>query len=300
MSEFAYLTITFTYFAVLIILIKRLLLPNFKIYKIAIVFLILTWILSINVNPYSLENDNKFKILSYINPLYLPKNMGILTQDYSFSEPIVIKPTVCTKCSKQVEIIKTKEELDICLKNNLNTKEKMMYQSFIPYKNEVGILYERNILNNKGKVISIVKRTAENYEIANQCGKNGNTCIEYANLITPELSKIICSIADSIPNFNVGRFDVKYKDDNSLMRGTDFYILEANGTMGFDLRKATTNLILKTYYIIRWTIKRQLIGLFNILSFNTYDIFTMIRVLFITLYNFFKCDDWEKLFTLYS
>ena len=180
--------------------------PKYKIHNLVICIALVVWILFVNVNPYSLDNDNKYSILSHINPKYLPKNMGILTRDYVFTEPIVIKPTICSRCSKQVKIIQTKEDLNNYFSQNEDIKE-MMYQTFVPYKNEVGILYERNIINNKGKIISIIKRDPRYIDIAQSCDPYDNKCVDSENLITQKLSSVICSIADSIPNFNAGRFD---------------------------------------------------------------------------------------------
>ena len=42
---------------------------------------------------------------------------------------------------------------------------------------------------------------------------------------------------------------------NSLLDGTDFFVLEANGTMGYDLRMFEgTNIIKNIYYSERWVL----------------------------------------------
>ena len=62
---------------------------------------------------------------------------------------------------------------------------------------------------------------------------------DYVNmdyLITPKLNRIIDNISHRIPNFYVGRFDIRFYNISDLNKGK-FYILEVNGNMGFDLRK---------------------------------------------------------------
>ena len=109
-------------------------------------------------------------------------------------------------------------------------------------------------------------------------------------------------ISNYIPNFNVGRYDIKYKDLNSLLDGKDFYILEVNGTMGFDLRKSNLQYfgILSIYYIERWFIYRQMQGLINIITLNGYNPIKLIQVMALTVYNTIYCKDWEKILSMYT
>jgi hypothetical protein len=48
-------------------------------------------------------------------------------------------------------------------------------------------------------------------------------------LIAEELERKLDQIAKQIPDFYFGRFDVRYQDAESLMRGTKFEIVEING-----------------------------------------------------------------------
>ena len=47
--------------------------------------------------------------------------------------------------------------------------------------------------------------------------------------ITPGLAKSLDQICDGIPEFHYGRFDVKFRDIDSLMNGSNYYIVEING-----------------------------------------------------------------------
>lgn len=64
---------------------------------------------------------------------------------------------------------------------------------------------------------------------------SGNHCqgtlfADGSDLITPELCRTIDAIASRIEGFDLGRFDVRYRDDDALRRGEGFVILELNGT----------------------------------------------------------------------
>jgi hypothetical protein len=263
-----------------------------KIHLSIFISFIIIWILFLNVNPYE-YNQNKLSILADIPSEYIPKmSMLKYTNINDLQYPVIFKPIKCTRCGKNVEVINNINDAAKYIKNN-NINE-IMVQSFIPYKNEIGILYEKNI-------ISMVIKKSEDSNIMRSC--YGNVmCEDITHLMTYKLNEIIKKISNNIPNFNVGRYDIKYKDLNSLLEGTDFYILEANGTMGFDLRKSNFQYfgIPCIYYIERWFIYRQLQGLINIITLNGYNPVKLIQTMFITIYNTIICMDWEKLFAIYS
>lgn len=63
------------------------------------------------------------------------------------------------------------------------------------------------------------------------CGNHcqGAVFLNGKSLITPALTAAVDKIAAGIPHFYFGRFDVRYKDHESLMRGENFEIVEVNG-----------------------------------------------------------------------
>lgn len=65
----------------------------------------------------------------------------------------------------------------------------------------------------------------------NHC--QGTMFLDGADLITPELTARIDSIARAFPGdgFDFGRFDIRYESDEALRRGERFAIVELNGTM---------------------------------------------------------------------
>jgi glutathione synthase/RimK-type ligase-like ATP-grasp enzyme len=261
--------------------------------------IIIIMIIFINVNPYK-KDENKLSILNYIPKKYTAKADKLTNIDLSkVNYPFIVKPTVCTRGGKGIVVIRNNNELQNYISNNKKYLDEILYQEFIPYMNEVGILYERDIFSNNGKIVSITKKKSSNSDIMTSC-YGDVSCEDLSNLITPELNKIICEISDSIPNFNVGRYDIKYKDEKSLFNGKDFYILEANGTMGFDLRKNTTNILYSNYYLNRWFIYRLMYGIKNIISFNGYSFLDNIYMLQNSVNKFIQCNDWEKLFSRYT
>ena len=118
------------------------------------------------------------------------------------------------------------------------------------------------------------------------------------DLITPELSKVICSISNSIPDYYCGRYDIRYDNEEDLKKGKNFYILEANGCMGFDLRKDTHPYLSykSLYYKLRFIVVRLWFGFLNILTSNCTKLGSIKR----SMVNCKECGDWEKLYCVYS
>ncbi|MFK0571162.1 D-alanine--D-alanine ligase [Endozoicomonas sp.] len=62
-------------------------------------------------------------------------------------------------------------------------------------------------------------------------GSHSRGCIfrDGRKFITPELTRAFDRLCDDLPEFYYGRFDIRFKDIQSLMEGEDYYILEVNG-----------------------------------------------------------------------
>lgn len=263
-----------------------------NIYLCIIISFIIVWILFLNVNPYKYD-QNKFTILSYIPNEYIPKmNMLQNTNINNLQYPVIFKPVKCTKVGTNVEVINNISDAKKYLEKNNITE--IMVQNFVPYQNEVGILYEN-------KIISMVTKKSKDSNIMTSC-YGSVKCEDITYLITSELNDIIIKISNNIPNFNVGRYDIKYRDLESLLQGRNFYILEVNGTMGFDLRKSNLKYcgIPSILYIERWFFIRHMQGIKNIITLNGYNPIELIKVMLLTMYNTIYCSDWEKLFALYT
>tara|TARA_B110001469_G_scaffold126806_1_gene145494 strand:+ start:2098 stop:2982 length:885 start_codon:yes stop_codon:yes gene_type:complete len=289
----------------ILILLLLYILCNKSILCIIIFFIVIQYLI-INTNPYKNFDSDKMSILNYISDKYKPKSEYFnINTNYKF--PYILKPTVCSRTSKDVSLISNKQELKDYLKDylkNNNNFNELMYQEFIDTDYEIGISYERNPLNSDGKIISIVHRTflgGKNFnpmDIKYYIGeKRKSYMVNRSDLINNKLNKIIDTISKSIPNFYVGRFDIRVKKLSDLDKG-HFFILEANGTMGFDLRK-DINFYLNPYSIyikIRFILIRIFYGFLNIFKLNIVNPRIIVR----SYYNAFKCKDWEKIFAVYT
>lgn len=261
------------------------------------------YILFINVNPYYTD-FNKCKTLSYIPKEYKPhtflynENVDLSSLKY----PIIFKPNVCSGLSDNVKIINSVKEANDYI--DKNDKNEIIIQEFMDYNIELGVLYEKNLFNNKGEIKSIVRKQSNSTKIMCSCGGE-ISCDNLNHLINNDLNELFERISNSIPNFNVGRYDIKCKDINSFSNG-NFYILEANGTMGVNLDKGLdvynlnyNNIPSACVKVEKWFLYRCLMGFVNIVSGRGYNhIYEMINAIFTTFHNNVKCKHWEKIVPL--
>jgi len=265
-------------------------------YLISIPFLlvfVIIWITFINVNPYD-TNQNKYTILENIPSEFIPKMTMVSDVDPNKLEfPLILKPVICSKTGNDVYKINNFEEL-----KNINFTKNYMIQEYSPYDREVGILYERMPWEENGRIISIIEKLG-NSPIRKWC-YGDDKCKNRKDLITDQLQFTIDKISKLIPNFYVGRYDVRFKDDSSFSKGENFHVVEVNGTLGFDLAKGTESFVDVSLINQRWFWMRILCGLYNIFSLNGYGPGETVEVMSITLANTLRCKDWEKLFSLYT
>lgn len=64
-----------------------------------------------------------------------------------------------------------------------------------------------------------------------ETGNHAQGCIfrDGIHLITPALVERIDAISQKIPEFYIGRYDLRYSDENALLKGKNFKIVELNG-----------------------------------------------------------------------
>ena len=62
-------------------------------------------------------------------------------------------------------------------------------------------------------------------------GSHSRGCIfrDGREFITPDLAKSLDKVCNDLPEFYYGRFDIRFRDIDSLVKGEDYYILEVNG-----------------------------------------------------------------------
>lgn len=219
--------------------------------------------------------------------------------------PCIIKPIICSGTSKNVGLIKTKNDLINYIKD-INQNETYIVQQFYKAKNEIGVLYEKIPFINDGNVVSIVsKKNNSNSWKPLKCGNINNEETTLCDDLTKTLYgskfiEIIKNISNKIPGFNAGRYDIGFNSINDLQNG-NFKIFELNGVMGFDLRsniagnENTSKYLKKISYIIRWIKIRLLIGFINIASLKA-NLFDAIKNIPSRIFYAIECSDCEHLY----
>ena len=259
-----------------------------KVYHYVLLFLVIQYLM-INSNTFNKNNPDKLDLLNLIDQKYKPKT-ELFDKNKKYEYPFILKPSDCSSCSRGVELIKDHSELSKYIKSYGN--DKLIYQTFIDTPHEYTILYEKNPFSKKGNIKNIYKTI-----YGNEIFKSENSTIDLTksikrnDLITPQLEKTIDSISSKIKGFYLGRYDIRVNSIEDLQNG-NIYILELNGSMGFNNDTYTFNL-LKRYIIgILFILKRIIYGLLNILKIdclNPLIVFTRMCISF-------KCNDWNRLF----
>ena len=277
------------------------------LYAFILLFFIIPYIF-LNCNPYPDNDMDKKKLLDYVPPQYKPVT-EIYDPSISYNFPFILKPNKCAGLSKGVAIIKSQKQLHDYLQTN---KGELVIQQYIDSKYEVGILYEKNPLSNKGNIISIIERKftpgeilvpfeisyddKDNIEMTKTMGNFYDRFVDLTPYKTEHLERVIQKISSGIPEFNVGRYDIRCNSLEELMEGKKFYILEVNGSVGFDLRKDLYFFIDPRSVLIqlRFVCIRLFYGLLTIFTLRG----TNPLVMFQAYYNAFTCEDWQMLFKL--
>lgn len=242
--------------------------------NIAIIFFII-YICFLCSNPWTLDMT-KYKVYSYIEEEFKLKTILCEYNQIKSLEnfPVILKPNMYSRHSTGIFKIENKTELKN-IENKLVSKQNYIVQEFYKSKYEVGVLYEKNPLCKKGKIISIVlKQKYNNYWEPLQCGNiiiKQNPCylIDRPDLITKELNETIERISSNIPKFYVGRYDIGFDDIEDFKKGKNFKIFELNGNGSIDLRNVVTDLKLdnfyKLIYFLRFIIVRIIFGFINLI-----------------------------------
>ena len=269
-----------------------------------LIFLIIVYIFFVLSNPLNIKNEKTYGLnhipSNYVQPFVVINSNDDLI-DVTF--PCIFKPNRCSGGNKNVEIIHNIKEAIRYLKN---VDDSIIAQKIHNGSYEVGVLYERHPFLENGNIISIVSKNIDNKWKPLKCSHYGNhndetRCDNKSNWITKELENKIDFISKNIPNFYVGRYDIRFSDINKFKEGKEFRVLELNGTMGFDLRAMLTDLnliklIRFIYYYLRWIIVRILIGFQNIILFNTPNPIKFIINMVNMYLTAIKCKDWEIIF----
>eukprot|EP00591_Stephanopyxis_turris_P004505 CAMPEP_0195524294 /NCGR_PEP_ID=MMETSP0794_2-20130614/24017_1 /TAXON_ID=515487 /ORGANISM="Stephanopyxis turris, Strain CCMP 815" /LENGTH=427 /DNA_ID=CAMNT_0040654477 /DNA_START=680 /DNA_END=1963 /DNA_ORIENTATION=- len=160
--------------------------------------------------------------------------------DYKSSKvgcyPLVFKPDQCTTDSRGVQVIHTKEEALIYIKerDDARKEECTMIQQYYNEGEEFVIFYVRFPYRRKGFIKSIGHRNkmigfdkAYSKSSAKRENHGSYTIDEVDNLGTPELLSALNDISYNITGFHSGRLDIKARNKLALQRG-EFFVLEIN------------------------------------------------------------------------
>jgi glutathione synthase/RimK-type ligase-like ATP-grasp enzyme len=242
----------------------------------------------------------KDKILSFIPEPFALKvyTLDKKTDLSSLKYPLIFKPVICNGNGKGVQKINDEKEAKKYMKN---TKEQhIIAQEYYPGKYEVGVLYERYPLNDKGKIISVVSKvTDKDWKPlrCNTCSFKGGVDCQVLKA-TPELERKIDEISKSIPDFYVGRYDIRFENLDDFLSGTNFKVIEVNGVMGFDLITSidsNSSMFTTVWNLLFWIGRRVLIGFQNILMLRGGNILSALDI-GSKIDTYEKCCDYEHLF----
>jgi len=238
----------------------------------------------------------KFVPSRYTLPFRLVNKQNIHNYIHNIKYPIIFKPNICSAHGHDVKLINNKREVYNYL-NKAKTKNITMMQNFYNGRYEVAVLYERMPYNKNGKIISIVEKIQKNK--TNKWYPLSGVSLKYIQIenlnrpewITSKFNKIIDKISKNIPDFYVGRYDIKFNNIKDLNNGINFKIVEVNGSGGVDLRTYTNiGSFKKNVYHYRWLLVRFWIGFVNLITFNTINPIKLLSIIILSIYRVNLCN----------
>jgi len=238
-------------------------------------------------NPYTNKHTKVFA-LNHIPEEYVPsyKIISEISDVDDIVYPCIFKPDVCSGNNNEVKKIYNKDEAKeyyYSLKKTSKSSN-IIAQTIHNGPYEVGVLYERHPFKKNGHIISIIQKKLDKKWKPLRCQLNGfkdpnfTTCFNRSEWITDTLNNKIDEISKGIPDFYVGRYDIRFSDIEKFKSGEDIKILELNGTMGYDLRTTVIPRFSFRYLILglRFILVRLLIGFQNILLCRSVNPITLI------------------------
>lgn len=271
--------------------------------ELIIIIIVLAYLSFLSSNTFKFSDD-KYKIYTYIPDEYQLKMKLVKYDEITDSivnYPIIIKPVYCNGLGTNVRLLLNKDDL-IEYINNIDKDEMYIIQEYYKCSYEFGLLYEKMPLMN-GEIISLTLKNKHNSDyklVCNTVALDGTNCENKNYLITDKLRQSIRKVADSIPGFYVGRFDICSDNFEDLKNGK-FKIFEVNGNMGFDLNNLFDDVSISIKNIIggikfiNWMLRRILIGFVNILLLRV-NILDRIKNISKQYYYYKKCNNNEWLF----
>jgi hypothetical protein len=139
--------------------------------------------------------------------------------------PVVAKPDIGW-CGFGVRRLDDQAALDAYL-DAYPEGETLLLQEYIDLPGEAGLFYLRWPGEERGRLRSLTVRTAVPGATV-WSHRMGGRYHDRSDALTPQLEDAVDAIARGMPDFHVGRFDVRYATLDALGRG-EFKVLEING-----------------------------------------------------------------------
>lgn len=251
-----------------------------------IIFLLIFTICFIlySINP-KIE-DKKHELMDYFYEDSIP--FDVITKNNYIDKinkikyPVIFKPSFCSSFGNEVELIKSENKALSYIKK---TKDKfIIIQELHPGPYEGTILFEKNPITNNVNIVFVERINPNNPKNKNwfwkssESDKFGYYSVHKPEMETEKLKNYVINVANKIPDFYLGRFDIRFKNHKDVKNGENIGIIELNGQFCSDTRyNDNKSFSYNLYIFIRWIYIRILFGLCNILRGNS-----------ISMYNFFK------------
>jgi hypothetical protein len=235
--------------------------------------------LVLSVNPL-INNKEKNQLMDFFYEDSIPYTT-INKNNYknninNFNYPLVFKPCLCSAFGNKVELIYTKAQAKKYMENNLD--EEVMVQKLHKGPYEGTILYEKNPITKKVNIIFVERVNPKKsndvwFWKSSDSYKFGYYSIHKPEFETEALKEYTIRVCDKIPEFYMGRFDIRFSNHDDLKKGKNIGIVELNEQLCSDTRYNDKQSGLYNGYIfIRWILIRIYYGLCNVLKGNCVSI----------------------------
>ena len=256
-----------------------------------LIFLFIFSFLYFNVNPkintlYKHE-QNDYIFDNMIPYIFVTKKSFETKKFYDFEYPIVLKPSKCEGLSNDVKVAESPEQA-IKHFNDIGDKN-IIIQKYSKLPLEGTIIFDRNPMTNNIH-IEVTSRFMENpkkekYPIYKFGGINTK---QTKYNITPKLRENIIKMSNKIPDFNFGRYDIKYESKKKLENG-EFEVIEINNVFCADTRfnfAYDSSLI----YVLYSVFLRLFYGYLNILLGKRISFYEYTKILIYDIDKVFTCN----------